>query len=362
MQSSVTMLDLLKKVLEKKGSDLHIAPGSPPRIRIMGDLVPLNEYGILTPADTKRLIYSVLTDIQKKRLEEDWELDFSFGIKGVARFRGNAYFQRQSLAAAFRLIPFEIPSFDKLGLPKVIESFAHKDKGLVLVTGPTGSGKSTTLASLLKIINDTYSYHIITIEDPIEFVYEHNKSLVTQRELGTDTKSFARALRAALREDPDVILVGEMRDPETIEAALTAAETGHLVFSTLHTNSTIETINRIVDVFPAEKQAQIRTQLSFVLVGAVAQKLLKRKDGKGRIAAVEVFIPTPAIRNLIRENKLHQIYSMMQTGQAATGMITLNQHLAELYVNDLIDLEEAKKISPDHKELESLIKSLSKGR
>jgi len=356
---AVTMLQLLKEVVERGGSDLHIAPGSPPRVRVLGELIPLTEYGTLSATDTKNLIYSVLTDAQKKRLEEELEIDFSFGMKNVARFRGNAYFQRQSLAAAFRLIPFEIPDFDSLGLPSVIKSFAHKDKGLVLVTGPTGSGKSTTLASLIKIINDTYPYHIITIEDPIEFIYDHNKSLITQRELGNDTRSFARALRAALREDPDVILVGEMRDPETIEAALTAAETGHLVFSTLHTNSTIETINRIVDVFPAEKQAQIRTQLSFVLIGAVAQKLIKRKDGRGRVAATEVFIPTPAIRNLIRENKLHQIYSMMQTGQASTGMITMNQSLAKLYVEGIIELEEAKKISPDAKELETLIRAYS---
>ena len=357
MRSGITMMKLLREVLKRKGSDLHIVPGSPPRVRVMGDLISLDEYGMLTSADTKRLIYSILTDSQKKRLEEEWELDFSFAMRGIARFRGNVYFQRQSIAAAFRLIPFDVPDFDRLGLPKIIETFAHKDKGLVLVTGPTGSGKSTTLASLLKIIRDNYPYHIITIEDPIEFVYEHGKSIITQRELGNDTKSFARALRAALREDPDVILVGEMRDPETIEAALTAAETGHLVFSTLHTNSTVETINRIVDVFPAEKQTQIRTQLSFVLAGAVAQRLLKRKDGKGRVAAVEVFIPTPAIRNLIRENKLHQVYSMMQTGQAITGMITLNQHLAQLCLEGVIDIDEAKRVSPDYKELEALIKS-----
>jgi len=358
--AAIRMTELLKEVVKRKGSDLHIAPGSPPRVRVMGELQPLTQYGVLSAADTKNLIYSVLTDAQKKKLEEELELDFSFGIQEIGRFRGNAYFQRQSLAAAFRLIPHQIPDFDSLGLPEVIKSFAHKDKGLVLVTGPTGSGKSTTLASLIEIINTTYPYHVITIEDPIEFVYEHKKSLITQRELGSDTKSFARALRAALREDPDVILVGEMRDPETIEAALTAAETGHLVFSTLHTNSTIETINRIVDVFPAEKQAQVRTQLSFVLVGAVAQKLLRRKDGRGRVAVTEVFIPTPAIRNLIRENKLHQIYSMMQTGQASTGMVTMNQNLAKLFVQGIIDLEEAKKISPDQKELETLIRAYSK--
>jgi twitching motility protein PilT len=358
---NVDMIQLLKEVVDKKASDLHIVPGSPPRIRVLGDLVPLVEYGTLSAADTKRLIYSVLTDAQKKKLEEEWELDFSFGIRGIARFRGNAYFQRQSLAGAFRLIPYSIPEFEKLGLPEIIKTFAHKTKGLVLVTGPTGSGKSTTLASLINIVNKTYSYHIITIEDPIEFVYEHDKSIVTQRELGSDTKSFARALKSALREDPDVILVGEMRDPETIEAALTAAETGHLVFSTLHTNSAVETINRIVDVFPADKQSQIRTQLSFVLVGTVAQKLLKRRDGTGRVAAVEVFIPTPAIRNLIRENKLHQIYSLMQTGQASTGMITLNQHLAQLYLDGLVDLEEAKRVSPDPKELETLIRAYSRG-
>jgi len=354
---ALSMVELLRALIENKGSDLHITPDSPPRIRVMGELVPLPGYDRLSPSDTKKLIYSILTDSQKKRLEEELELDFSFGIKDLARFRGNAYFQRQTLSAVFRLIPYEIPDFDSLGLPSIIKSFAHKDKGLVLVTGPTGSGKSTTLASLIKIINDTYRYHIITIEDPIEFTYKHNKSLINQREVGTDTKSFARALRAALREDPDVILVGEMRDPETIEAALTAAETGHLVFSTLHTNSTIETINRIVDVFPAEKQGQIRTQLSFVLIGAVAQKLVKRRDGRGRVAATEVFIPTPAIRNLIRENKLHQIYSLMQTGQASTGMITMNQSLAKLYTQGIIDMEEAKKISPDTKELESLIRA-----
>ncbi|MEO2068402.1 MAG: type IV pilus twitching motility protein PilT [Desulfurobacteriaceae bacterium] len=354
---ALSIINMLKETVERKGSDLHIAAGSPPRLRVHGDLIPLEHYGVLSASDTKQLIYSVLTDAQKKRLEEDLELDFSFGIKGVARFRGNAYYQKGTLAAVFRLIPYEIPRFQDLNLPPVIETFAHKDKGLVLVTGPTGSGKSTTLASLINIINETYPYHIITIEDPIEFVYEHQKSMVSQRELGVDTKSFANALRAALREDPDVILVGEMRDPETIEAALTAAETGHLVFSTLHTNSTIETINRIVDVFPPEKQAQVRTQLSFVLVGAVAQKLLRRKDGKGRVAAVEVFIPTPAIKNLIRENKLHQIYSLMQTGQATTGMITMNQSLAKLYAEGIIDLEEAKKVSPDVKELESLIRT-----
>ncbi len=357
---AVSMVSLLQEVVERRASDLHVVPGSPPRIRIDGELIPMDEYGVLSPSDTKQLIYSVLTDIQKKKLEENLELDFSFGIKGIARFRGNAYFQRTSLAAAFRLIPFNIPEFSELGLPSIVETFAHYDKGLVLVTGPTGSGKSTTLASLINIINNTYPYHIITIEDPIEFIYDHKKSLVSQRELGTDTKSFANALRASLREDPDVILVGEMRDPETIEAALTAAETGHLVFSTLHTNSTIETINRIVDVFPAEKQAQVRTQLSFVLIGAIAQKLLKRKDGKGRVVATEVFIPTPAIRNLIRENKLHQIYSLMQTGQSSTGMITMNQSLVKLYLEGSIDIEEAKRVSPDVKEFEALVKAYSR--
>ncbi len=357
--ASVSIIPLLQEVVERRASDLHIAAGSPPRIRVHGELIPMDEYGVLSPSDTKQLVYSVLTDLQKKRLEEQLELDFSFGIRGVARFRGNAYFQRGSLAAAFRLIPFKIPEFSELGLPPIVETFAHHDKGLVLVTGPTGSGKSTTLASLVNIINNTYPYHIITIEDPVEFLYEHRKSLVSQRELGNDTKSFANALRAALREDPDVILVGEMRDPETIEAALTAAETGHLVFSTLHTNSTIETINRIVDVFPAEKQAQVRTQLSFVLVGAVAQKLLRKKDGSGRVVAAEVFIPTPAIKNLIRENKLHQIYSLMQTGQASTGMITMNQSLVRLYLEGVIDLEEAKKVSPDVKEFEALVRAYS---
>jgi twitching motility protein PilT len=359
---ALDMIRLLKEVVDRKASDLHLVPGSPPRIRIAGELLPLAEYGTLTATDTKNLIYSVLTDAQKKRLEEELELDFSFGIKDLARFRGNVYFQRQSLAGAFRLVPLNVPDFDSLGLPPVVKSFAHKDKGLVLVTGPTGSGKSTTLASLIKIINETYHYHIITIEDPIEFVYKHGKSLITQREVGSDTKSFARALRASLREDPDVILVGEMRDPETIEAALTAAETGHLVFSTLHTNSTIETINRIVDVFPAEKQAQIRTQLSFTLVGAISQKLIRRRDGKGRVVAAEVFIPTPAIKNLIRENKLHQIYSLMQTNQATTGMVTMNQSLAKLYLEGAITLEDAQRVSPDPKEFDNLIRTYSPRR
>ncbi|SNR61632.1 type IV pilus twitching motility protein PilT [Desulfurobacterium atlanticum] len=352
-----SIVEYLKELVDRGGSDLHISPGSPPRIRVSGDLTPIEGAEVLTPSDTKRLIYNVLTDMQKKRLEEDLELDFSFGIENLARFRGNAFYQRTTLAGVFRLIPYEIPPFEKLGLPEVVKSFASLDQGLVLVTGPTGSGKSTTLAALINIINETYPYHIITIEDPVEFVYEHKKSLVNQRELGSDTKSFANALRSALREDPDVILVGEMRDMETIAAALTAAETGHLVFGTLHTNSAIETINRIVDVFPADKQSQIRTQLSFSLQGIVAQKLLKRKDGKGRVAAAEVFIPTPAIRNLIRENKLHQIYSLMQTGQAETGMVTMNQSLARLYLAGVIDIETAKSVSPEPKELETLIKT-----
>ncbi len=353
----VTLVEYLKELVDKGGSDLHISPGSPPRIRISGDLIPIEGAEPLTPNDTKKLIYSVLTDMQKKRLEEDLELDFSFGIENIARFRGNAFYQRTTLAGVFRLIPYEVPPFEKLGLPDVVKSFTGLDQGLVLVTGPTGSGKSTTLASLINIINETYPYHIITIEDPVEFVYEHKKSLVNQRELGSDTKTFANALRSALREDPDVILVGEMRDMETIAAALTAAETGHIVFGTLHTNSAIETINRIVDVFPADKQSQIRTQLSFSLQGIVAQKLLKRKDRKGRVAAAEVFIPTPAIRNLTRENKLHQIYSLMQTGQAETGMVTMNQSLAKFYLSGVIDLDSAKSVSPDEKELEALIKT-----
>ncbi len=357
---AASIVDFLKTLVERGGSDLHISAGSPPRARIHGDLVSLDEFGVLTPSETKKHIYSILTDLQKKKLEENLELDFSFGIEGVSRFRGNAFYRRGSLAGVFRVIPYEIPPFEKLGLPPVVEEFAHKSQGLVLVTGPTGSGKSTTLASLINIINENYPYHIITIEDPIEFVYEHKKSLVNQRELGTDTKSFANALRSSLREDPDVILVGEMRDIDTIAAALTAAETGHLVFGTLHTNSSIETINRIVDAFPANKQAQIRTQLSFSLAGVVSQKLIKRKDKKGRVAAAEVFIPTPAIRNLIRENKLHQIYSLMQTGQAETGMVTMNQSLARLYLEGKIDLEEAKLASPDPKELDALIKAYSR--
>jgi twitching motility protein PilT len=350
-----SLSDLLKRMVDAEGSDLHITANSPPRLRLHGELKPLEDLPPLDPAATKQLAYSVLTEAQKHRFEEKLELDFSFGIKNVARFRGNIFNQRGTVSAVFRMIPYEIKTFEQLGLPPVLRKLCQKPRGLVLVTGPTGSGKSTTLSSMLDLINQTRYEHMITVEDPIEFVHHHKRCLVNQREVQADTHSFANALRAALREDPDVVLIGEMRDLETIESALRIAETGHLTFGTLHTNSAASTINRIVDVFPSHQQSQIRAQLSLVLEGIMCQSLLPRADGKGRVMAMEILIPNPAIRNLIREDKVHQIYSAMQSGQEKFGMQTFNQALLTFYQKGLITLETAVGRSSNPEELESMI-------
>jgi len=346
---------LLKIMVDEDGTDLHISTNSPPIIRLHGDLKRL-DHPALSSAETKQLIYSILNDNQKHRFEEDWELDFSFGIKGIARFRANIFMQRGAVAGAFRRIPYEILGFDRLGLPAVVPTMTEKPRGLVLVTGPTGSGKSTTLAAMIDKINRERSVHIITIEDPIEYLHSHHAALVNQRELHADTKGFGPALRSVLREDPDVVLIGEMRDLETIQAAITVAETGHLTFATLHTNSASQTINRIIDVFPPHQQDQIRTQLSMNLEGIITQSLLPRADGRGRCLACEVLIPNVAIRHLIRDNKVHQIYSAMQTGQEKYGMLTYNQCLATLYFNREVSLETAMSVSNNHEELDDLIK------
>jgi twitching motility protein PilT len=351
---SISLSDLLKKMLEMGGSDLHITTNSPPQIRVHGHLHPL-DMPPLTPTETKQLGYSVLTDAQKHRFEEHLELDFSFGLKGLARFRGNLFNQRGATAGVFRVIPFEIKSFQQLNLPQIIAKLCEKPRGLVLVTGPTGSGKSTTLASMLDKINTERHDHIITIEDPIEFVHPNKNCLVNQREVHSDTKSFTDALRAALREDPDVVLIGEMRDLETIESALRIAETGHLTFGTLHTNSASSTINRIIDVFPSHQQSQIRAQLSLVLEGIICQSLLPKVGGQGRCCAMEILVPNPAIRNLIREDKIHQIYSSMQSGQEKFGMQTFNQSLSTLYFQKQITLETAMARSSMPDELQEMI-------
>jgi twitching motility protein PilT len=351
---AVTLSDLLKRLLELSGSDLHITTNSPPQVRVHGHLQPL-DMPPLGPADTKQLAYSVMTDAQKHRFEEDFELDFSFGLKGLARFRANIFNQRGAVAAVFRVIPFEIKSFSQLNLAPVVAKLCDRPRGLILVTGPTGSGKSTTLAAMLDKINSERHEHIITIEDPIEFVHPHKNCLVNQRELHQDTKSFTAALRAALREDPDVVLIGEMRDLETIESALRIAETGHLTFGTLHTNSAASTINRVIDVFPAHQQPQIRAQLSLVLEGILCQALLPKAGGPGRAMAMEVLVPNPAIRNLIREDKMHQIYSSMQSGQDKYGMQTFNQSLMTLYLQKAITIETALLRSSNPDELQEMI-------
>ena len=349
-----TLPELLKALVDMDGSDLHITTNTPPQIRVHGHLRRVTGPD-LQPADTKQLVYSVLTDSQKKRFEETNELDFSFGIKGLARFRCNVFMQRGAVGAVYRLIPEKIRAFADLGLPAVLANLADRPRGLVLVTGPTGSGKSTTLAAMIDKINCERHGHILTIEDPIEYIHQHKGCLVNQREVHSDTLGFAEALRAALREDPDIVLIGEMRDLETVEAALRIAETGHLTFATLHTNSAASTINRIIDQFPAHQQAQIRTQLSMVLEGIVCQSLLPKINNDGRVVSMEILIPTPAIRNLIREDKIHQIYSAMQTGQEKLGMQTMNQSLATLYFRRQITLETALAASSLREELQEMI-------
>ena len=347
---------LLKAMVEKGASDLHITTGSPPQLRLDGKLIPLKT-NPLTPVETKQLCYSILTDAQKHKFEEESELDLSFGVKSLSRFRANIFMQRGAVAGAFRTIPFKILTFTELGLPPIVTEFAKKPRGLVLVTGPTGSGKSTTLASIIDKINTDRHEHIITIEDPIEYLHAHKNCVVNQREVGADTVSFKKALKYILRQDPDVVLIGEMRDLETIEAALVVSETGHLAFATLHTNSCVQTINRILDVFPPYQQPQVRAQLSFVLEGVLTQNLIPKAGGPGRVLAIEVMVPNPAIRNLIREDKVHQIYSQMQVGQTKFGMQTFNQSLASLVQRRLVTVDEAMGRSSDAEELKNMLAS-----
>jgi twitching motility protein PilT len=321
--------DVLLEVIDRRASDLHITAGAAPTVRVRGRLVPMEGFPVLTPNDTREIVYSILSEGQRQKFENNWQLDFAYQIPGRARFRVNAYMQRSAVGAAFRLIPFDVVPLERLGLPAAVAEFANRPRGLVLVTGPTGSGKSTTLASLIDVINASREEHIMTVEDPIEFLHQHKKCIVNQRELGSDAISFAEALKGALRQDPDVILVGEMRDMETIGTAITAAETGHLVFATLHTQDTPQTIDRIIDVFPSEQQGQIRAMLAVALQGIMTQMLLPTADGAGRCVAAEVLVPTPAVRNLIREAKTHQIYSVLQTG-ASHGMQTMDAALAQL--------------------------------
>jgi twitching motility protein PilT len=345
---------LLKAMIEKGASDLHVTTSSPPQLRIDGKLHPL-KIPPLAPPETKQLCYSILTDAQKHKFEEHNELDLSFGVRGLSRFRANIFMQRGAVAGAFRAIPYKIKTFDELGLPPVVSELARKPRGLVLVTGPTGSGKSTTLATIIDKINTERNEHIVTIEDPIEYLHPHKSCLVNQREVGADTGGFKTALKYILRQDPDVVLIGEMRDLETIEAALTVAETGHLAFATLHTNSCVQTMNRIIDVFPPYQQAQVRAQLSFVLEGVLSQTLIPRANGPGRALSLEIMVPNAAIRNLIREDKIHQIYSQMQIGQEKFGMQTMNQSLALLYQRRMIGMDDALGRSNDVDELRNLI-------
>ncbi|MGH9870294.1 MAG: type IV pilus twitching motility protein PilT [Candidatus Polarisedimenticolia bacterium] len=351
---TVTLHQLLKTLVEQGGTDLHVTTNSPPQIRIDGKLIPLQLPPLGAP-ETKQLCYSVLTDNQKQRFEETFELDLSFGIKGLARFRANIYSQRGAVAGAFRTIPWEIKSFKELGLPDVVAKLCEKPRGLILVTGPTGSGKSTTLAAMLDKVNQERHEHIVTIEDPVEYLHSHKKCMVNQRELHADTHSFTNALRSVLRQDPDVVLIGEMRDLETIEAALRISETGHLTFATLHTNSAVQTINRIIDVFPSHQQSQVRAQLSFVMEGIMCQSLLPKANNQGRALAMEIMVPNSAVRNLIREDKVHQIYAMMQSGQSKFGMQTFNQSLATLYFKKQISLQTALSRSSNVDELQDMI-------
>ncbi len=336
----IDFAEILLEVIERNASDLHLTAGARPTVRMRGQLVALEDFPVLKPIDTRELIYSILTSDQRQRLETDWQLDFAYSIPGHGRFRVNAYFQRTALSAAFRRIPAQIVNIDSLGLPAVVHEWVHKPRGLILVTGPTGSGKSTSLAAVVDAINGSRDDHILTIEDPIEFLHSHKRCLINQRELGSDAASFALGLKAALRQDPDVILVGEMRDMETIGTAVTAAETGHLVFATLHTQDAPQTIDRIIDVFPGAQQAQIRTQLSVALQGIMTQQLVPTADGSGRVAACEILVPTPAVRNLIREGKTHQMYSAMQAGKQH-GMITMDQSLATLVMTGKVAYNDA---------------------
>lgn len=352
----VTMTQLLEEMVQRNSTDLHLTAGSPPMFRIDGDLVPTN-YEIMTPELIKNLAYSVLNDHQKKKFEMEWELDFSFSIAGLSRFRGNCFQQRGSVAAAIRTIPFEIRGFKELGIPQVVQELSNRPKGLILCTGPTGSGKSTTLAAIIDKVNSERRCHIITCEDPIEYLFRHKKAIINQRQVGSDTKSFANALKYVLREDPDVVMVGEMRDTETIGTTLTIAETGHLTLATLHTNSAAESIHRIIDVFPPHQQGQVRAQLAFVVEGVVTQQLLP-KIGGGRVLSAEVMVATPAIRALIRDEKEHQIYSAIQSGQKY-GMQTMNQALYTLYAKRLITLETAFEYTPNIEEFEHMVEQKS---
>jgi twitching motility protein PilT len=351
---TVNLRALLEEVIEKEASDLHVTAGERPKLRIDGEITDSSATEVLTAKDTLQLAYSVLTENQKKRFETEDELDFSFGIQNLARFRGNVFKQRGCVAMVIRMIPFNVRTFQELGLPPIMAKLAERPRGLILVTGPTGSGKSTTLAAIIDKINKERKGHIITVEDPIEFIHRHQGCIVNQREVGTDTKNFATALKYALREDPDVILVGEMRDLETIAAALTIAETGHLALATLHTNSAAETINRIIDVFPHNQQSQVRAQLAFVLEGVVTQTLLPKAKGRGRVMAAEIMVATPAIRALIRDEKIHQIYSAMQSGKKF-GMQTMNDALYQLYVAREVTDEECLRVSGDPNEFLRMI-------
>jgi twitching motility protein PilT len=352
----VTMKQLLEEMVQRNSTDLHLTTGAPPMYRIDGDLVPTN-YEIMTPELIQNLIYSVLNDQQKKKFEMEWELDFSFGIAGLSRFRGNCFQQRGSAAAAIRTIPFEIRGFKELGIPLIVQELAGRPKGMILCTGPTGSGKSTTLAAVIDKVDSERRCHIVTVEDPIEYLFRHKKAIINQRQVGSDTKSFGNALKYVLREDPDVVMVGEMRDPETIGTTLTIAETGHLTLATLHTNSAAESIHRIIDVFPPHQQGQVRSQLAFVVEGVITQQLLP-KIGGGRVLAAEVMIATPAIRALIRDGKEHQIYSTIQAG-SKYGMQTMNQSLFELYSKRTITLETAFDYTPNIEEFEHMVEQKS---
>lgn len=350
----ITLHQLLKAAVKQGASDLHVVMGSPPVLRVDGQIVRVKAPD-LTADQTRQLCYSILTDSQKARFESTKELDFSFGIKDMARFRGNLFFQRGAVSGVFRRIPIEVPDFDSLGLPKIVSELVNFPTGLVLVTGPTGSGKTTTIAALIDKLNREHHGHIITLEDPIEYLHPHKSSIVNQREVGVDTTSYHTALKHVLRQDPDICMMGELRDLETIETAMSVCETGHLVFATLHTNSAISTITRIVNVFPAEQQDRIRTQLSLTLNATISQRLVPAING-GMVPAIELLVLNPSIRNLIRENKLHQVYGMMQVGQDKTGMITLNQSLLQLVMKRKIEVRTAFMYSSDPEELDKLLK------